>query len=64
MNKYKCSKEKELAEMSTNIAWIRKSQENHLAHHWAVTLSMLGVIGTLAASLLLLILKLHLVAST
>jgi hypothetical protein len=63
MTKYKCSKEKELAEMGTDIAWIRKSQENHLAHHWAVTLSMIGVIGTLAVSLFMLIMKLHIVAA-
>jgi hypothetical protein len=62
--RYKCSKEKELAEMGTDIAWIRKSQENHLSHHWAVTLSLLGVAGTLAVALLSLILKLHMVASS
>lgn len=63
MTKYKCSKEKELAEMGTDIAWIKTAMGNHLAHHWAVTLSMLGVIGTLAVSLLIFILKLHVVTS-
>jgi len=32
-----------LAEFKQDLCWIKKMLENHLKHHWAVTLSLLGI---------------------
>jgi len=33
----------QLAEFKQDIKWIKKMLGNHLKHHWAVTLSLLGI---------------------
>ena len=57
--KYKCTKEVELTQVATDMAWLKKAMENHLAHHWAVTLCLLSIAATEAAALVMLIIKLH-----
>ena len=42
-----------LAELKTDICWIKKMLGNHLRHHWAVTLALLGI--TLSSVLTLLV---------
>jgi hypothetical protein len=42
----------QLAEIQTDIAWLKKAMANHLAHHWAITLSLVGVTAASVASLL------------
>lgn len=46
-----------LAEIKTDIAWLKKAMTNHLAHHWAITLSLVGVTVASLASLLVALLS-------
>ena len=49
----------QLGELLADVKWLKKTMGNHLAHHWAVTLCLLGIVGTEAAALIMLIVKLH-----
>ena len=48
-----------MAQLQTDVEWLKTQLANHLAHHWAVTLCLLGIAATEAAALVMFIVKLH-----
>lgn len=53
----------DVAKLKTDMIWLKKAIENHLAHHWAVTICLLGITCTEAAALIMLIIKLHIIVA-
>lgn len=41
----------DLAEIKTDLCWIKKNLSNHLRHHWAVQLALLTFVGGLIVAL-------------
>jgi len=46
-----------LTEIKTDVCWLKKAMANHLAHHWAITISLVGVTAASVASLLIALLS-------
>ena len=42
----------DLAEIKTDLGWIKKNLSNHLRHHWAVQIALLTFVGGLIIALL------------
>jgi hypothetical protein len=41
-----------LIELSRDVCWLKKAISNHLKHHWAVELALLGAVITLIVTLI------------
>ena len=46
-----------LIKIDTCLKVLQKQFSNHLAHHWAITISLLGIAATTTVTLLIFILK-------
>ncbi len=46
-----------LASVETLLETIDKGFSNHLAHHWAITITLLGVVAVEAVAFLVLVIK-------
>lgn len=44
-----------LATLEANQIWIKKILSNHLKHHWAITIAILGITGSCLAAMLVII---------
>jgi len=42
-----------IAEIRTDLKWVKKELCNHLHQHWAVTLALVTIVGGLVVALLI-----------
>ncbi|MBE3139521.1 MAG: hypothetical protein IMZ53_02955 [Thermoplasmata archaeon] len=60
MSKEGTTKEK-VASLCTDMKWLKEQFTNHLAHHWAFTLCLIGVLLTQSVALVVFLIKSHFV---
>ena len=46
-----------LTQIATDVCWLKKAMANHLAHHWAITVSLVGITAASVLSLLVALLS-------